>query len=1144
MLSNKKKLSIHRESLKIPKKTFVLVFAMMLMMTSLQSIASVTLVQGGKITVKEKSIDLDDLIWKLEKQTGYDFVFNSELLGKYKNLNVQEVGTIDEVLKAILKGKALTYEVENDIYIIRKKEKQPVVKKNQQVQKKEIWGKVTDKEGNTLPGVSVVIKGTTTGVATDIDGNYILEIPDSSCVLLFSFVGMIPKEINYDGKSTINVVLISDSEQMEEIIVVGYGSTAKKDLTGSISSIRSKDITDIKTQSIENTLTGKLSGVLVTPGTGQPGKGGTVHIRGLSQINGDNQPLYVIDGVPFIISPQGLDGGNFRENPLLSIDPSNVERVDVLKDASAAAIYGSRAANGVILITTKKGKKGELPRLSFSVSSTIQNPVKKHKYLNSSEWKKFMTRSAQYTLDNSSYSDFYWPYLYKNELSIIDGSFFGNEDTDWQDRIINKNTLWTKYSVSLAGGTEKTNYIISGSVSNQEGALIKNKFNRYNFSSSISSQVVDYFKVGGSINYNYTVDKSSDINSLKLGNFRPDIAPRDEKGNYTTYASSIGNQYNILGKEGRNKNKSIGKSVFSSVYGELNIVDGLKLKTQLNVSLHDDKTTKFVPSYNNLYNEVYKQLYGATLGVHSNSSWSSSFVNTLSYIKTFSDIHRVNAVLGVAWDHSRQDYESLSYRGFPDNDNLINTGSSSHVEFPKDSHIENGLNSMFARINYTYNDKYLATFTARRDESTKFGPGNKAGFFPSGALAWNMHNEDFLKDNKIINKLKLRASLGKTGSDNLPSFSYLNYHNPSNFYNNKNGIITTGVPNKNIKWETTNQLDLGVDFGLLNNKINGEIVYFEKNTSDIILYVPVPGETGDAYWNNNIADITNKGWEFSIGGDVIRKTDFAWNTTFNVSFIKNEVTSLNKGTQGRYGSAGIIEGEPIGVIEGYDVVKIAQSQEEIAKLNADSPDGTYFSSLLAPGDYIFRDVNGDKKINERDKIALGDGTPDFFGGWSHRFTYKNWQLGMNFTFVSGVDKEYLSPNLDWSSINYNANLERDVLRKTWSPENPDAHYARFGSQSMSLDSGNSRSVHDASFIKFRSASISYSLPTSLLKTIGIKQAKLSLAGNNLFTITNYPGLDPTSLNTQDFSNTSSQTTDRGFSYPNTQSFTFSINVTL
>lgn len=1115
--------------------------AMMMLVGVLQLSASVK-GQNAEVNLNMYNSSLVDFFTEIQSQTDYEFFYNYDLVQSKESVNLEaNQQDLKELLQDVLYKRDLDFQVDDNVIIISEREYIAPVKEEKQKQK-EIHGRVTDEFGEPLPGVSVVVKGTAIGTATDIDGHYAFNIPVDAKTIVFSFIGMIPQEIAYTGQSVIDLVLKSDSEQMEEVVVVGYGKVDKSDLTGTVATVKSEDLQLVKTQTIDAALAGQMTGVHVASGGGAPGSGNIVHIRGLSGITGDNQPLYVVDGVPIIQNPNfgtlGLGTYGSRENPLLSINPNDIERVDVLKDASAAAIYGSRAANGVILITTKRGKRNMAPKVNFSVNATIQNPTDTYDYLNAEEWIGFAKEQAQNTLNQ--YPEQWWSYFPTEYAVVNDPNYFGTADTDWQDEITNKNALWTQYNMNVSGGSEAVNYMVSATVSDQDGLMIGNTFKRYNISSSIDANITERFKVGTSINYNYSVNKSSGISSLQDGAFRPDLAPYNEDGSLTTTVGRFGEVFNPLGDAAKVRNKAISQNIYGSVYGELEILKDLKIRTGININLNNDRNSNFTPSYTStaLFYGMYYSEPGARMGNQRNDGYTISFENTINYNKTFNEIHKLNAVLGLSWDRARLDLESQSYLGFPDDDVLTDINSANTVtEFGSES-IENGLNSVFGRFNYVYKDRYMATFTARYDGSTKFGPDNQHGFFPSGALAWNMHHEDFLSEHEVINKLKLRASLGRTGSDNLPAFSYLAYYksleNQDSFYDNINGIAVSGVPNTGIQWETTNQLDLGLEFGLFNNRLSGELVYFEKNTSDIILGVPIPAETGASRWQDNIADVSNKGWEFLLTGDIIRSKNLTWTSSFNISFVKNKVEALNGGSTSQYGSAGIVEGEPIGTVFGYDVLKIAQTQDEIDALGAG-----YQSSLSQPGDYIFRDVNQDGKVTSADRIALGDINPKYYGGWNNKVTYKSFDFGMNWAFVQGSERQYRTiGDLGWANTESNSTR---IIFETWTPDNTNAKYAKLGSQTHSYT--NSSQVVDASYIRLRSVSLTYHLPKKWLSKIGVYNAKLSLSGNNLVTITDYPGLDPESVNSQRGGSTVDLTSDGGYAYPQAKTYTVGLNVT-
>ncbi|MGE0078274.1 MAG: SusC/RagA family TonB-linked outer membrane protein [Bacteroidales bacterium] len=1120
-------------------KQFLLVMKLttILLVITLVQVSAKGLSQS--ISIKGTNIPIKEVLKSIENQSLYTFFYDIKDL---PNVNISvdlSEAPINEVLNTVFKGiPEVTYKIVKSNVVITKVEIQKTIT---------VTGVVTDKDGVTLPGASVIIKGKSVGTTTNNEGKYSIEA-EINDTLVFAFLGYVLQEISVNERSLIDVVLQSDLKSIEEVVVVGYGVAKKKDLTGTVSTVKATEIQQVKSQTIDESLAGRMTGVFVTASGGAPGSGSIVHVRGLSSLKGDNQPLYVVDGVPIVQNPNfgtlGLGTYGDRANPLLSINPNDIERIDVLKDASAAAIYGSRAANGVIIVTTKRGKKEQMPRFNLSISSTIQNPIKEYDLLSASEWIALCKDQAQKTLDQ--YPEIYWSYFPTQYAIVNDPSYFGTANTDWQDLIRNKNALWNTYNFNVSGGSNAVNYMLSVTASNQDGIMKGNELDRYSFASNLDANVTSKFKVGGSINYSYSSNKSSGISSLQNGFERPDIAPYDENGNYTTYEGTYGTQYNVLKDQGDVKNKTVAKNIYGSVYGELNLLKNLKVKSQVNINLNDSKVLNFTPSYSStaLFYGMYYSEPGARLYNQINEGYAIAFENTVNYNNTFNKLHSIDALFGVSWDQSRLDLQSQEYRGFPDDEYLTNIGSAQYADDYSSESIENGLNSFFGRVNYIYNDKYLVTFTGRYDGSTKFGPNNQWGFFPSGALAWNLHNEDFLKDYSFINSLKLRASLGRTGSDNLPAFSYLAYYqsldNGDSYYNGVNGIAVAGVPNKSIKWETTDQLDLGMEFSLFNSRLNGEIVYFRKKTSGIILSVPIPAETGFSSWSDNVADVSNKGFEIMLAGDIIRTTDFRWNSSFNISFVKNNVDAMHGGNTSSSGtSTGIVEGYPIGVVVGYDVVKIAQTQEEINTLN-EKAGGTYQSSLTAPGDYIFRDANGDGVITSADKKPLGDINPNYYGGWNNTFSYKNIDFSMNWVFVQGPQKQYTAiTNLYYFSVAQNA---LSLVKDTWTETNTDAKYARLGSGTHG-SVPTSKSVVDASYIRLRSAAITYNFPKKWLSSTPISNARLTFSGNNLLTFTKYPGLDPESVNSQRGGATIDMISDGGAAYPQVRSFTFSLNVT-
>lgn len=1117
--------------------------------------------QNAKIKInKNRTVTVDEVFDLIMSQTDYTFIYQVDMFKNFPKVKLNK-GTIEanKLLGESLSSGQFVVNVGNNNTIIIKE-----AKKDQK--QKTITGTVTDKNGVPLVGVLIVYGANNTegfykeGVDTDFDGKYkLVYTPKENTNQRISaiYLGYKTTTQRIEGRSVIDFTLEEDISKLEEVVIVGYGSTIRKDLTGSVGSIKSKQVTQVQSQTVDQALVGQLSGVFVESNAGAPGTGASVNIRGLSQIIGDNQPLYVVDGVPILVNPNfgTFAGAGNRENPLLAIDPNNIERVDVLKDASSAAIYGSRAANGVILITTKKGKRNQAPQFNFSVNATFQNPTQKEDYLNAEQYKTFATEQAQIILDGlppSFQSAFTVPFAIVNDSD----NFFGDENTDWQDEILNKNALWNQYNFSVNGGSEKTNYFASASINEQEGLLIGNKFMKYNLSANFDSQIKDNFKIGASINYTYGKNNQSGISSLNNGNFRPDLGVFDADGNPTVVESQNGfrgrTTLNPVENRGKVRDQAISQNVLASVYGELQLVENLKLRSQINVGLNNDKSSIFNPSFtsNAILESQTRNFEGAYRANQTTDGYTTSFSNTLNYNVTLNEDHRLDVVAGLSWDRFYLNLETQNYSGFPDDFELTDISSATNVYDFGSATSETGLNSIFGRINYNYKDRYLVTFTARSDTSAKFGPNNRTAFFPSAGLGWNIHNEDFFNNEIFVNRLKLRASLGRTGNDNIQAFSYQAFYTTlgvGSFYDGINGISVQDLPNPDIQWESTDQLDLGLEFGLLNGRINGEVVYFEKNTSDLILLTPVPHETGFQDFFGNVADVSNKGWEFSIGADVIRTKDFIWNSNFNISFIKNNVDALKGGTNENNpflpALNGIQEGKPIGYILGYDVLGIAQTPDEIDALNSAAPSGNYFSGLRAPGDYIFRDIDGDGEITDNDRKNLGDINPDYFGGWNNTITYKNFDLSFNFQFVQGNSREWTIPSrFADARIDLSFNQPIQVL-DTWSADNNSATYARLGSSTHRPSGGaTSKDVQDGSYTRLRYLGIGYNLPQKVINNIGFNTARITLSGNNLFTITNYAGQDPENVTVAPGGSSISRSSDAGFAYPQARTFTFGVQL--
>ncbi len=1089
------------------------------------------------------------------------------------------------------------------------------------IQQKQISGKVSDKTGQPLPGATVFIKGTTKGVSTDFDGNYSITVADPDNVLVFSSLGFESQEITVGNQAIINITLIESTDKLSEVVVVGYGTSLKKDLTGSVGVIKAKEIVKSKSQTIEHALYGKVPGVFVQSAGGRPGAAASVIIRGFSQINGDNQPLYVIDDIPIAVNVNtssntglfndqrgaqvnapfefiglGLGGAFFstlsvRENPLLSINPADIESISILKDASATAIYGSRAANGVILITTKRGKRGQKPRFTFETSTSVQNPVELYPFLSTQQHREVYTDLVEEFNDNRAPVFMFDPITQTFIFALPPPTVltFGDADTNWQKELSNENAIWTNHRLSLSGGSDNVNYAMSANVQDQEALIIGGDFKRNTFTASVDSNVSDKIKIGASINYNQSTGRNSSINSTRLfGNYRPDLPVFNDDGSFSVVVNADqgnaerptptnGRIFNPVGDEARIPTTSIRNSIFGSLYGEFKILKKLTLKSQISVGLAGGRVSTFVPSF------TREALFGsfsiqgmegsgsirgfsdpplAFLYNQRNDSQTITFQNTLSYNTTIADNHTINALVGLTWDSQKNDATSTRSVGFPNDFDFRNPASATFVVNSGSDFAQKALNSVFARINYNYKDKYLVTLTNRADASTQFGPDRRTGYFPSAGVAWNIHNESFLEDSKNINQLKLRASLGRTGNDNIPAFSFQPLFGSTGSYNGQAGVGPIGVPNSALQWETTDQLDFALEFGLFNNRLNAEFGWFNKKTNDLLLSVPATSQTGGVTRSENIASLTNKGWEFQIGGDIIRTDNFSWNSSFNISYIRSNVDDI-RGDASVDGSPqpevqGLTVGQPLGVIRGYDIIKIAGDSPadlaEIATLNA-AAGGVYWPqafSPLSPGDYIPRDVNGDNVITLDDRIIISStaNEPNSFGGWNNNLRYKNLELSFSFNFVQGTEKvilpstELIAPGFGPGGPDFEnlPNFLATDYFNTWTPENQNARFAKAFSPTLRFPT--TRNVSDASYASLRTASIAYNFSGDLLKKVAISNARLTFTGNNLLRFDLYDGTDPESSEAGVNSGSASTNgRDTQFTYPQPITFVLGLSVT-
>ena len=1031
-----------------------------------------------------------------------------------------------------------------------------------------IKGRVIDSEGNPLVGVTVQIEGTSYGVITDADGNYILEFPSMAHPkIVFSCIGYKSKSIEFRGVKEQNMMLELDHVALDDLVVIGYGSKSRRNVTTAISTVSQEQISKLAatTPTLDGLLQGTVKGVLATTANGEPGSSLKLNIRGItspypkSGKGNNNQPLYVIDGVPTFMEDTGI-------NPLINISPNDIESIDVLKDAAATAIYGSRGANGVVIVKTKNGKRNEKTKVDFGYTFSFSNPIKNYKPLNISEYKNVQDEILRNTVDGmndgSSMVGMYgFDYILNQYGNVslneetglytyngLNESLYGKDNINWADEVINKNAPTHQYNVAVRGGSNKTNYSFSFNGMNQEGLLLNDRMERYGARLSIDSEINKYITVGGVLDYTYSSRKSgSNDPALGYDNdgwmTRPDLAVRDADGNFQRvdkfglYTDTY-NDANAVAKLQR-KTKYENDQFSGNAYIDIKPVKGLTLHADANISRFIFSNSYFSPKIT--LPEQLGMEPTSTLAESNYRNTNTSINFRADYKFTLTEAHRFDVMAGYSADRYWSKEHDQAYSGFPNDDVLNNASSATTVNKPTETYSKSGLNSIYGRLSYDFLSRYLLDFSLRSDESSKFGPGNKRGTFPAVSLAWRINQEPFLESVRDIDDLKFRLSWGKTGSTNVSDFSYIQYFN-GNQYGGQSGLtLASTYPNKNIKWEMTTEYNAGVDFSFFNGRLTGSFDIYHRKTDGALAPAPIALEFGIGTYYSNILDLTNNGFEFSIGGDVVRTKDFTYNTMLSISANRNKITKLNGSTLGMMHQDLYMEGHAMGTVKGYKVAGIYQSQDQISKLNEQAMAKGYgfYQNGAAVGDYMFADTNGDGYISEADRTAIANPEPKVFGGWSNTLSYKNFTLSMLFQYQLGGDA-YYSTMHESASGALGMSILREMYGNTWTPDRTDAKYAKlmWMPSADTNTQANDRYVYSNSYFRLRNITLSYTFEPAWLERLHVSGASVFFTATNLFTITDWPGLDPDMAATNAFT----KTTETKDVYPMSRSFSFGLKL--
>ena len=1128
-----------------------------------------------QVTLNAQSVEVKKILNEIEKQTTVKFVFsNSTIKAANKislNVSSEKLAT---VLSKLLPPLSISYELVGSRILLKKidtrmgalqEETEPMRTLQTTTDLSSIAftvsGTVTDEKNEPLVGASVVLEGTSKGVITDLNGKFQLQLEDKdkNGILVFSFVGYEKQNISIDGRAVIAVIL-KESGVLNAVVVIGYGTQKKKDLTGSIGSVDIEELSKAPVKSFDDALAGRIAGVQITSPDGQPGASPNIVIRGGNSVTQDNSPLYVVDGFPI---------ENYNNN---GINPSDIESIEVLKDASSTAIYGARGANGVIIITTKKGKSGR-PVVTYNAYFGNQSNTKTMDLMDSYNFVKLQLEvdSAKATaayLANGKTLD-----SYKDVPAI-----------DWQKQLF-RSAPMQNHNIAIRGGNNDTKYSLSGSFLNQDGTILASNFKRYQGRASIDQRINSKLKVGLIVNYSHLAASGTPTGgntSLTSGTFQTQnnllinmwqYRPINQSGNLdellnnaqdADVISSTNYQWNpVLSAQNQIRNRTT-KLFTSNAYLEYSILQGLVLRLSAGINTSNLRYDAFNTSLSVLGSPLSSLGSGGPNGSVTTTDLNNYVnENTLTYTKVFNKDHSLNILGGFTNQRNTSAVNGAGAILVP-NDALGVAGLGQGTPFNITSSLsKNTLASFLSRVNYSYKSKYLLTLSFRADGSSKFVGDNKWGYFPSGAAAWHISEEGFLKNNSILSDAKIRASYGIIGNNRVSDFASFGLitqggsasYAPGNTY--IGGAYASSLSNPSLKWESTAERDFGIDLGFLKQRITLTADIYNKKTTDLLLNAQLPTSTGYTTAFQNIGTVENKGVELSLSTVNFKRNKFNWKSAFNIAFNKTNVVALAQNQEfllsnARWSNTGVgltpnyiaQIGQPVAMFYGYKWIGNYQisdfdvSSTGAYTLKTGVPNNGFAALLIKPGDIKYQDVNGDGVVNDLDRGTIGNPNPKFIGGFSNSFTLGDFDLNVFFQFVSG--NELLNINrltMEGNISNlYGSNQFASYVNR-WSPDNPTNQNYRALGHGPTVYS--SRLIEDGSFLRLKTVNIGYRISPSILKTIKIASLRVYASAQNLKTWTNYSGLDP-----EVSSYNSALTPGADYSaYPRAKVVTFGLDVT-
>ncbi len=1121
--------------------------------------------QVGTVTIHMEKVTLSQVFDEIEAQTSYSLFYKKDVLDDQRQVTISVTNEeVANVLKALLANDKVSYKVvDNSIVIVP-----DYLTANSIVvqQGKTVTGKVTDQNGEPIPGASIVVKGTTTGTISDMDGNFTLSGVPEDAILAFSFVGMRTQEIPVGDRTRFDVVMEEETIGLDEVVAIGYGTVKKSDLTGSVTQVSSEKLLSRPSFNASDALQGRVAGVKIIQRSGAPGGAPMIRIRGTNSISTNNEPLYVVDGIVGV------------ENAMFTLNPNEIETVDVLKDASATAIYGARGANGVIIITTKRGIEGEMT-VEYNGYVSVGKAQKLLKILDADEfmyvyeqaWNNVEKYATSPNWDKDfrgptaaglSYSEM--PHLFEQvsqggyflDLVGKDGNYYKPRfNTDWQDEML-RTSLSHNHQLNLRGGSQKAQYGAFFGFSDNQGIMLDSYFKRYTGRFTLDMKMNEWLSANGQLSYNRSQESTSDepagINTPRSAVESWPILPvkyPDDPEIYGSYAGQWGKNPDfptgedisspiqaIKEKERfENRDKVLGDITF-----DIKFSPSLSFKSNFSV---DANFRKF-----NYYGGRDVLGHTASAGGHAEINVSNTFYwqneNYFNFNKSFDNGHDLSAILGFSWsEYTWENVNVFNQRFFDDFYGWHNIGVGTHPRpGPGSSDGRNALNSYFGRANYNISNKYLFTATARLDGSSKFGTNSKYGFFPSGAFAWRISEENFMKDNSLISNLKLRLSVGETGNQEIGSYVTQQFLGTTSVVlgdASNIGLYPASFGNPDLKWETTIQYDLGVDIGILNNRFDLSVDYYHKTTEDMLLNVPLPNSTTTGSLTENYGSVQNAGIEAALNAYIVRARDFTWFANVNWSMNRNKIIKL--GPTGAdikrnwfLGQTNILrEGEAIGSFWGPNRLGTWGTDEAV--------EAARYGRV--PGDLKYEDKNNDGVLDMdgADAGIIGNAFPKGEVGFTTDFTYKNWDLSIQLRAAYGVKKmdatNHSAEDRQLIAGGYNSILD------AWRPDHQNSDIAQirpgFGG-AYYLTFSDSHWIQDASFLRGEGITLGYTLPTNILQRSGIRKVRLYASGRNFFVITPYKGYDPEG-NSSDRMDSLMPNMDF-YMYPKPTSYSFGVNL--